>query len=300
MNAYIHAKETYRNDILKKLVSILPLLIYAVYKNGYLLYQKDLVSLAMVFKPLYLMGIAFVMAMIIEFLFNKKLKITDNVWCAVVASLFIMPNIDLLIYVACLAIGLILSHIISQKLIFNKMAFLKLFIVLLCLVVHRYSYMNLWEANAEFSLGFWDYLFGRGIGGVAATSIIIGIVIYIFWSIFTTYKKIIPVISYLVYVVLMSVYMLVAKDFDFYRLMDANIILPLIMVAPDTFTTPYKLKRIIIYSIFLGIFAFIFSVIINTYEGVFIAILVLSLFNGGLEKIKIKRGKGRSIVKVAE
>ena len=65
---YIHTSKN-KNRIIKEIaLALIPLLLYGIYKNGYLVYQKGLIPLKMVFMPLYLVIITTIIYELIYFL----------------------------------------------------------------------------------------------------------------------------------------------------------------------------------------------------------------------------------------
>ena len=50
--------------VIQTILLLLPLLLYALYKNGYLIYEKRLISIYYLFKPLYLFLISIILLII--------------------------------------------------------------------------------------------------------------------------------------------------------------------------------------------------------------------------------------------
>jgi len=294
MNSYLHIKNDYKKDLIKWFIVLIPLILYGIYKNGYLLYQKELIMFFEIFKPLYLTIISIVLSIIIEFIFTKKFNISYMTLNVAILSLFMMPNINYILYIVCLSVGLILSKILEKSIIFNQIAFLKLIIIFVCLIFSTYNYANKLEATSSFSFSVLDYFFGREVGGISATNVFMGIIIYLYLRFKTNYKSNIFLVSYLVYFILMFIYLFFQKNIDFQILLNANIILSFILIAPQNLYSPYKNTGIIVYSILLGIFTVFLTIILNPYEGPFLAIFILSIFVPFFDKMRHKVQK-RSI-----
>ena len=59
-------KKTINSLVIQNISLLIPLIIYAIYKNGYLIYQKELISIISIFKPLYLVLISIFIKFIIS------------------------------------------------------------------------------------------------------------------------------------------------------------------------------------------------------------------------------------------
>ncbi|MEG0794558.1 MAG: RnfABCDGE type electron transport complex subunit D [Bacilli bacterium] len=289
MTGYIHEFKSNKKTFFCYIIAIIPLILYGIYKNGILVYQKDLIGLGGIFKILLIPLISVLVYELICFIIHKKFTFDSGLIDVLIVSLFVMPTINIFLYAGFLALGILLIHFISKKVTFNKMCFLKLFIVLGVILISKYSYLNLAEARFDYSFRAIDLLFGREVGGVFATNIFLGIASFIGFSLSTSYKKIIPVISYIVYFIILLVVMIISKNYDLTILFNANVILAFIFVGADSLSTPYTNKGLLIYSVCLGILTVIFSILTNYFEGVFIAILLLSFIYKSFDLIKLKK-----------
>lgn len=278
---YIHSKENTKLYIVRYLLCLLPLILYGFYKNGFLLYQKDLINILAVPKVIYLLLISLGIYIITNIIFkNKNFWSLDLLYIAII-PLFMPQNINYFIYSIGLFLSFTISNILSKKFTFNKIAFAKLFIVLLAVIFSTYSYENPAETLNIYSLNFWDLLWGRNIGGIASTNIVLAIVILLLFSIITNYKKVCAYISIITYVVLA----LFLSGFDANIFLNSSTIVGLILLNSDLVSTPHNKMSMIIYGLCVGILTFLLSTYLNKNEGVFIAILILSFFTPALDKI---------------
>ena len=55
------------NETFLYYLSFIPLIIYGLYKNGYLIYKKGLISIWLLFKPLYLVLIGIIIKVMFSF-----------------------------------------------------------------------------------------------------------------------------------------------------------------------------------------------------------------------------------------
>lgn len=278
---FLHTKENISIIVKKYLLCLLPLIIYGIYKNGYLLYSRNLISFPEIFKIVYLLLISFCVYLIInKLIFKKSFWSLDLVFILVI-PLFMPSNINIVIYTLGLFISYLLASILGKKLKFNKMAFCKLFIILLLVLFSNYTYLNSGEALNIYSLNLWDNLWGRNIGGIATSNIILGLIILIIFCLTNMYKKSVAISSLLTFLILT----LILNDFNINIITYSTPILGIILLNIDTTSTPVTKKAMIIYGTMHGILTSILTTYLNLNEGVFISTLFLSFFALLLDKI---------------
>ena len=278
---FLHTKENISIIVKKYLLCLLPLIIYGIYKNGYLLYSRNLISFPEIFKIVYLLLISFCVYLIInKLIFKKSFWSLDLVFILVI-PLFMPSNINIVIYTLGLFMSYLLASILEKKLKFNKMAFCKLFIILLLVLFSNYTYLNSGEALNIYSLNLWDNLWGRNIGGIATSNIILGLIILIIFCLTNIYKKSVAISSLLTFLILT----LILKDFNINIITYSTPILGIILLNIDTTSTPVTKKAMIIYGTMHGILTSILTTYLNLNEGVFISTLFLSFFALLLDKI---------------
>ena len=95
----------------------------------------------------------------------------------------------------------IILEIIKDKITYNKTALGKLLLILLCILFSTYSYPNMLEINYNYSFNIIDYIFGREVGGIASTSIILILISFIILSFWAVYKRSIPIVSFIIYII---------------------------------------------------------------------------------------------------
>ena len=278
---FLHTKENISIIVKKYLLCLLPLIIYGIYKNGYLLYSRNLISFPEIFKIVYLLLISFCVYLIInKLIFKKSFWSLDLVFILVI-PLFMPSNINIVIYTLGLFMSYLLASILGKKLKFNKMAFCKLFIILLLVLFSNYTYLNSGEALNIYSLNLWDNLWGRNIGGIATSNIILGLIILIIFCLTNIYKKSVAISSLLTFLILT----LILNDFNINIITYSTPILGIILLNIDTTSTPVTKKAMIIYGTMHGILTSILTTYLNLNEGVFISTLFLSFFALLLDKI---------------
>lgn len=278
---YINSKITIDKYILRYIYGLIPLIIYGIYKNGILLYNLNLINFLEIFKILYLLIISLIIYTIYCLIFKKKIKLNLEVLNILIIPLFVPPSVNILIYTITLFIGLIINHYLSKVLKYNNTTFMLLFILLFLIIFKNYNYLNLAEATKSYSFSFLDLLFGRNTAGIASSSIIIGLLLIIYFSIFTIYKKEITLSSIISFILLIGL----LNNFNIVNILNGNAILSLILIAPDMLSTPIKRNEKIIYGIIIGLLSAIFTQYIDNYCGSIIAILLISII------YKLNKGK---------
>lgn len=281
---YINSKITIDKYILRYIYGLIPLIMYGIYKNGILLYNLNLINFLEIFKILYLLIISLIIYTIYCLIFKKKIKLNLEVLNILIIPLFMPPSVNILIYTITLFIGLILNHYLSKVLKYNNTTFMILFILLFLIIFKNYNYLNLAEATKSYSFSFLDLLFGRNTAGIASSSIIIGLLLIIYFSIFTIYKKEITLSSIISFILLIGL----LNNFNIVNILNGNAILSLILIAPDMLSTPIKRNEKIIYGIIIGLLSAIFTQYVDNYCGSIIAILLISIIyklNKNMRKI---------------
>ena len=275
-NNFIHTKNDNKKTLIIYLCCLIPLVLYGIYKNGILLYNKAYINFLEIFKPLYLILIGVVINRGLEFLLNKNKKFDFTDLNVVILALFMMPSVNLLLYTIILAISLLIVKIVSKRFSFNSISLIVLVMSLGMLVLGKYSYSNLAESNNLYAYNLMDLIWGRNVGGIASSSILIGVIIYGVLAVFANYKKTIPMLSYLMYVICILIIMFFIKTFDYNSLFNSTVILGFILVSTDTLTTPYTFVGMLIYAIILGALTAVLTIFLP-FEGVFISTLLLSV-----------------------
>ncbi len=268
-NNYIKKKNSTNKIILIYMLSIIPLVLYGTYKNGYLLYNSNYISFIEIFKPLLITTIPILICLILNYIKYKKIKIEiDNLpWIAI--SLFMPININLLIYICSITGFIILNNFYFKNI--NLAIKYKIFIIIFMLITSSYSYLNIAETTNKYAYDILDLIIGRSVGGVSSTSLILGMGSYLILFISGYYKKNIIIISLGLYSLLILIFSYFI-DVNFTNI--AGIFIAIVYLGSFNKFTPITTKMQIIYSCTLGILTFTLSIFLSYYIGVFLAILI--------------------------
>lgn len=282
---FFHNSDNIKKIIIKYLLCLIPFILYGVYKNGILLYNHNLISLVLIPKIIYMLIISLGVYLLVDkILFKKKDFWSLDLLNVLIVPLFLPPNINLGLYFVGLLSSFILANILEYKVKFNKIAFCKLFIVLLIILFGEFTYLNPSEKLNIYSLNYWDLLWGRNIGGIASTNIIFGLIVLIMFVFISNYKKTIAIISLLVFIACSLIF----SGIDIAIFHYSSAILGLIFLNVNSISTPHNKVAMILYGVMLGLFSAIATIWIDINEGVFISALILSFFAPILDKLTQK------------
>ncbi len=289
-SSFLHAKEDHKKMICKTMLLLLPLLCYGIYKNGFLLYQRHSISLLEVFKPLWLVFLSFLINSLIKIVFVKKLEFDFSYLYVFLVSLFVMPNVNYFVFIFFLTAGLLLLHFLGKGLTINKVAFLHLLIALGMFLIDKYNYANVAELNNVYSLTLTDILSGRAVGGICTSSFLLGILLLALLSFGTIYKTNVFFIAYAFYCLFNFLFVFVFSWCDYMMFFSPTVVLGFILVGTICESSPYTFLGSSLYASFVGALTAILSLFLP-YDGMFVAILLVSVATPLFDKIDRKKRK---------
>jgi len=274
-----------KDIVMQNIYLLIPLIIYAIYKNGYLLYQKNLINFINIFKPLYLVIISIIIKIVIDLIKYKKIKIDYNLIYVILISMIMPYNINLLLFITTFTLLYILTLFIEKYIKFNKVCFIYLIIILINFLINDFTYLTPLEINYSYSFNFLDLLIGRNIGGISSTSILFSLIAYIILINNFYYKKDIPITINVTYLTFSFIYFLITNNTEY--LLNSELIFASIFISTLPEYSPYKARNQLIYGILIGIITFIISLFFNSIISIYIATFVISLFLN-IRQIKTK------------
>ena len=285
MSGYIKSKYSNFRIIINYYIVLLLLTIYSIHKNGIILYQKNLISFISIFKPFIVVILSLLISYLFIYIYSKYIKkkqvnlLTEYKPLYIALIMLTLPsNLNIFIYLLFIIIISILSLLIKNDYI-NYYALYKLLFVILLILFNKYSYLNLYNQNIEVNYSLIDLFIGKGIGGLATSSILLVMICYVILSL-NPYKKEIPIISLFSYICVMLMYSLLIKSdiiLCVEDLITSEFMYGIVFIATISHYSPISPKYRTIYATLIGILSFIFNTIINIYEGVFIAIILSNL-----------------------
>lgn len=267
----------------ENIILLIPLIIYGIFKNGYLIYEKGYINFYQIFKPLYLVLIGIIIKFIIDLLKDHKIKIDYNLVYVILIGMIMPYNINLIIYSVSLLILYIITLFLEKYLKFNKVCFIYLIIILINFIFNEFTFQNILESRFTYSFTFFDLLVGRSIGSISTTSIFFSLLSFSYLTFSYYYKKDIPLFINIAYLFLSFIYLIITKDNSY--LLNSEVLFASIFVAPLPKYSPLRRINQIIYGISIGILTFIGAVLFNSIISIYLVIFIISL----LPNIKLKK-----------
>lgn len=271
------------------LLSLLPLIVFGFYKNGINLYMKKYVNIFGLLKPLLIIIIGFIIGILVNLIYEKLVKKSNSKISDIIFSSFhpiygvliagvSSINTNLLLFTIITFIVLFISKFLSLKI--NYVALCSLIILFIMNIFNKFTFLNIYEINTKFNLNTIDYMLGKGSGGIITTNILLLILSFIILYNIKTYKKLIPIISTIVFGLLVICYSIYNNNIgNILNMMFTNgILFSYIYIAPETISSCYTKNGIIIYSILIAIITFLLY-LINPALSSLGAILIVSIFN---------------------
>ena len=295
------SKKYENKDIMKNyIILLIPLVLFSCYKNGYILYSKNLVTLLYIFKPLLMFVGALITSFLVELIYSniKRISIIDTLRDSYIPlygalfSLIVPVNINPLLYIFLLISVLLISKLDFIKI--NPIVLGRILFVIISFIVGKYTYLNVYEENVLVSYDLWDIILGKSIGASGATSIFILAIIFFILINKNYFKKEITLAIGLTFLVLELILVLFGNMNKLNMVVDSEVVFASVLIAPLITKSPYTKVGKISYGIVIGLLGFILCLFIPK-EGVYIAILLCSMFikyfdllEGKLPKRRVK------------
>lgn len=278
---------------IKFLLSLMPLLLYGIYKNGYMVYDRGLIDFYEILDPIYYL----VVAIIIYIVFNNK-KLKENFFNFelipyVLISMVVPPSTNFLIYFVVLIISSEIIKSLKKRITINYVCFSYILLSLILLLFNKYTFSNLMELNYSYDLNIFDIVLGRNISGICTSSIVLIFLSFSYLSLSIYYKKDIPLTGLVIYVILSLIYGFISNNFSL--LTNSIFYFSIIFVAPMPLSSPYSKRGMIVYGVLVGGLSFILNIFIPKL-GSYIAILVGGIFHERCDYLLVKTSNKEEIV----
>ncbi len=288
------------------LIVLFPLVIYGFYKNYFIVYNRGLITLIDIVKQiiifLLVVAIAILIPLLVNVLQNRKWYdgiLKDYTLPLAIIFFLIMPvKYNKLVFLIILAVFVCLNNFLKvNKFPFNRIAILQVLTLLILRQIGGIAYESVYESTKELSFTLFDSFFGRSVMNFGTTNIFLILCGFAYLTYRGYYKKEIPLIITLTYLVSgTGINLMLHKDlFVIFRtLITTNILFSTIFVATIPFYSPYTKEGTIIYSILIGLFTSIFSIYFSLNEAIFVIIFIVSLLNPLLDKVVLKIKEDRN------
>jgi len=272
---YVFNKESNREYLF--FIALIPLFIYGLYKNAYLLVSNNYVSAfdgyKIILYPLVLTFFGYILSVIF-----KKKRYELMMYGALLG--FASPfNINIFIYLFVTGISMIAYVFIPNKYRINEAALM----IFIFIVINHFTkttiLYNPMEIGNQYKFTLFDLFYGRGASFLFTSSIFWMLIAYLLLIQIKTYKKEIFITSIAAYSLLFLLYMFINHDYtNLLKLyLNGTTFFSFMFIAPINESSPSINYEIRIYSIIIAIVSFIFVFIFKYLSGAIIAVLITSI-----------------------
>lgn len=295
MTSYLKSK--INNRIIKYiyLISLIPIILYAVYKNGYIPYSKNLCSLSYFIKPILLSLLSYVFAILWEYIYYKlikkdkdyliKMKNSYTSLYSILFSLIVPINVNYFIYIL---INFILLVMLTcfKKIRINYIVLCRILLVGILVIIGKYSYNNIFESNVLTSYTTFDIFLGHAVTSIGASSTFLVLLVYLGLLIIPSYKKniLLEIVgTYVIVILISSIFGYNIKE-EIKLMLSNEIFFASCFVASISSFSPITIKMEILYSTLIGIIGFALCKF-NIHEGIYLSILISNVIYLIIDKI---------------
>lgn len=285
------------------LLSLIPIIIFAFYKNGLVVYKAGELNLFLSLQYIVIPIIIVVLSYVFETYYYLTIKKDDDLnnvinsivpYANVLCYLVCGPMNKLYITIPILVVLDVALKFFEQKVTINRVALYKCLIFLVLMALSMNTNQNYYEYTLKSQVDNPGSLFlGMGIGEIGTTSTLFAIVGYLVLLFNKYYKKEIPIICFVSYL-LVGLLLYFAGVVSFNGLLintfNSGFVFAIVFVATLSTSTPVVKSGKIIYSLLIGIVSAIFINLVKFNLGIYITILVLGLVSPLLNKIKLSIG----------
>lgn len=318
MGPFLRSKNSTNKIMLHLLVALLPIIIFTVYKNGYIPYGHGLISFIEIFNPLLTIFIGALTSFVVESIYAlilKKKNYIKNSY-AFFPGLFLALILPLHTPIYIVVIGSVVASISKiifggfGKNMFNPALVGYLFIILVfSSILTTDNYFNQYEldtissptplTNASMVSGIGSYdelvepygdlsnfLIGTIPGSLAETSALLCIVAYIYLSFTKTIKWRIPLVYVAtVFIITFGIGRLLGEGiyYPLFHILSGGLMFGAVFMATDPITSCVTPIGQVLQGILLGIITVIFR--FTGVEGVAYSILIVNALVFLLDKI---------------
>ena len=323
MGPFIKDKNTTKKMMNHLLISLLPIIAFAIVKNGMVPYKRGYTDIIGLFYPILLISISIICTVAFEKIFNliaknkkENFKISYSIFTGIFLALILPINTPIWLLILGILISVIITNILSivfGKNILNPAIIACLFITIIfgTTIANNGGYVNKYELNTLSSttplansinidgIGNYDTLvkpfkglskifLGTVPGTLGDTSILLCVIALIYLIYFKIIKWRIPA-TYMLTVFAMT-YVIGGSNnlgiwYPIFQLSTGGLIFSAVFLASDTLTSPTTPIGQILYGIFLGILTIIFRYLFPLEQGIILSILIMDLFVIVLDKI---------------
>lgn len=322
---FIKTKNKASNIMNNLLIALVPIILFAVYKNGYLLYKNDQTDVFGIFYPLIFILVSMFTSILTEYLYTiiikkeknvtlkNNIKTTFSLFPGLFLALISSINTPIWLLILGSFLATILGKLLWGGLGHNKInpalvGHILIVLIMSILIKDGSNYLNTLEQSKFQALpltdatkivgtydnlvkpfgNLWDFFFGVIPGGVGNTSVFLTIIAFLYLVYKKALKWIIP-LTYIgtVFIVTYFIGFLngIGIWYSLFQILTGGLVFGAVFMATDPVTSPTTETAQVVYGMSLGILTIIFRFIVPTIEAVAISILIMNLVVGVLDKI---------------
>ena len=314
---FIHTKNTSFKIMMSICIALIPLVLFAIYKNGLVLFFKGEISFLSSLYPLLIIIVSAASTFAFDTLqtlaFSKEnikeyMKTSFSFLPGVILSLVIPINTPIYVIIIACLIATVLEKIlfgVSNKHIFNTVALSFIIISVFSILNGGYSYLNQVESTkyvssplqSEIELNYSyettvkqygdlkQFFVGNVPGGIGEVSILFCIIGFIYLIVKKSIKYLIPISTFITLIIGFIIFGLV-NNFDIYfavfNILIGGIVFSSIFISSWTYTSPVTNLGQIVYGVLIGILTIVFRFIIpfaDIYAAIFISNILVPIID---------------------
>ena len=325
---FIKSKNTTTKMMMNVIIALIPIMLFSIYKNGYIPYKNDLITFGQMFYPLLIVLIAtlstFFFETLYQVLFNKEKKLKEIIGSsyAFMPGIFLGMILPINTPISIVILGGFVSSIIAKMLfggfgnnIFNPALVGRLFIIscYAMVITNNGGYLNKYELDTISSAtplsnasivadvssyealvepygSLLDFFVGTIPGTIGETSALLCLVAFIYLALTKTIKWLIPVL-YISTVFVMSLIIGGSLWFALFSILSGGLMFGAVFMATDPVTSPVTKRGQILFGLMLGLLTVTFRHLTPYPEGVLTSILTMNMFVFILDKLGLKDKK---------
>lgn len=285
--SYIFSKENNHENYF--FLAVIPLLIYGLYKNGYLLISNHYITTRMLIKVIIYPLISILIAYLLGLIFKKNKK--ELLKFGIIAGLTAPYNFNMIAYFSIVIGVMFLLMYVPNRLKINEPALLITILIILNSIYNNSVIFNPMELTNQYKFSLFDLFFGRGVSFIYTSSIFWLLVSYLILTNIKTYKRNIFIYEFITYLICFFIYVICTKDFTSSAIIFLNGItfFSFIFLSPVNTSSPSINFEMKVYAIFTSLLSFILVFILKIFTGAVIAVLISSIIYRLYDIIRQKR-----------
>ena len=272
---YIFNKDSNREYLF--FIAIIPLILYGIYKNAFLLVNNNYLSAFNGYKIILYPIILPLAGYIISLIFKKK-KL-ELIMYGLLLALSSPFSINMFLYITVVILSMIIYVFIPNKYRINEPAF----IIFIFIIINHFTktpfLYNPMELGNDYKFTLFDLFYGRGASFLFTSSIFWALISYILLLQIRTYKKDIFLVTIGMFSLFFLLYILINHNYvNLFKLyLNGTTFFAFIFLAPINESSPTIKTETFIYSFLIALLSFIFVIIFKYQSGAIIAVLLSSI-----------------------